>query len=148
VPMVLQGMGMGLVFVPISTLAFTTLPKATAAEAAGIYSLIRAVGSALGISILATYFSRSTQQTWSVLRGDVTPYSEALQRYLAPLHLGTQDPQGIALAARAVMHQAQNIGYIDSFWFATINFVFMLPLLLLVRTPKKPSSAPVHVSAE
>jgi DHA2 family multidrug resistance protein len=146
-PMMLQGMGMGLIFVPISTLAFTTLPKDTAAEAAGIYSLIRALGSALGISILATYFSRSTEQAWSLLRGEITPYSETLHAYLAPLHLGTQDPQGIALAARAVLHQAQNIGYIDSFWFATLNFAFMLPLLLLVRTPAA-SASPAKVSPD
>jgi MFS transporter, DHA2 family, multidrug resistance protein len=148
VPMMLQGMGMGLIFVPISTLAFTTLPKETAAEAAGIYSLIRALGSALGISILATYFSRDTQQNWSLLRGQITPYNEALQAYLAPLHLGVQDPQGIAFAARAVLHQAQNIGYIDSFWFATLNFVMMLPLLLLVRTPAKRAPAQMSASPE
>ncbi len=147
VPMMLQGMGMGLIFVPISTLAFTTLPKEVAAEAAGIYSLIRSVGSALGISILATYFSRSTQQTWSLLRGDITPYNEALRNYLGPLHLGAQDPQGVAMAAGAVLHQAQNLAYIDSFWFATTNFVLMLPLLLLVRTPAKSSAPPQHASA-
>ena len=137
VPMLLQGMGMGLIFVPISTLAFTTLPKEIAAEAAGIYSLIRALGSSLGISILATYFSRSTEQSWNLLRGEINPYNEALHSYLAPLHLGVQDTQGIALAAKAVMHQAQNMGYIDSFWFATFNFIAMLPLLLLVRTPPR-----------
>ncbi len=147
-PMILQGMGMGLVFVPISTLAFTTLPKTVAAEAAGIYSLIRTFGSALGISVLATYFSRSAQQNWGLLRGEITPYSDALHAYLAPLHLGVQDPQGIALAARAVMHQAQNIAYIDSFWFATLNFLVMLPLILLVRTPPKSAPAPAQVSAE
>jgi DHA2 family multidrug resistance protein len=147
-PMILQGMGMGLIFVPISTLAFTTLPKATAAEAAGIYSLIRTFGSALGISILATYFSRSTEQTWNLMRGEITPYSNALHAYLTPLHLGTQDPQGIALAAKAVIHQAQNIGYIDSFWFATINFVVMLPLILLVRTPKKGTAVSSPVIAD
>ena len=146
-PMMLQGLGMGLIFVPISTLAFTTLPKAIAAEAAGIYSLIRALGSALGISILTTYFSRSTEKAWSLLRGDINLYSEALHAYLAPLHFGVQDPQGIALAARAVLHQAQNIGYIDSFWFATINFIVMLPLLFLVRTPVSPAS-PAQVSLE
>jgi DHA2 family multidrug resistance protein len=147
-PMILQGMGMGLIFVPISTLAFTTLPKELAAEAAGIYSLIRTVGSALGISVLATYFSRSTQQSWSLLRGEITPYSDALHAYLAPLHLGVQDAQGIALAAKVVMHQAQNIAYIDSFWFATLNFVLMLPLILLVRTPAKGANAPVQVSPD
>lgn len=148
VPMMLQGMGMGLIFVPISTLAFTTLPKETAAEAAGIYSLIRSLGSALGISILISYFSRDTQQNWSLLRGAITPYSEALRSYLAPLHLGIQDPQGIALAARAVLHQAQNIGYIDSFWFATLNFVLMLPLLLLVRSSPTEKPASLQASPE
>ncbi len=153
VPMILQGFGMGLIFVPISTLAFTTLPKETAAEAAGIYSLIRAMGSSLGISILVTYFSRDMQQNWSLLRGPITPYNTALRSYLAPLHLGTPnqgilDPQGIHIAAQAVMQQAQNIGYIDSFWFATLNFVAMLPLLLLVRTPAKASPAQVQVSLE
>jgi len=141
-PMMLQGMGMGLIFVPVSTLAFSTLPKDIAAEAAGIYSLIRAMGSALGISLLATYFSRSTQQNWSLLRGEITPYSEPLRAYLAPLQLEAHDPHGIALAARAVLHQAQNLAYIDSFWFATLNFVLMLPLLLLVRRPApKPPAA-------
>ncbi|MBI3481225.1 MAG: DHA2 family efflux MFS transporter permease subunit [Nitrosomonadales bacterium] len=150
-PMMLQGMGMGLIFVPISTLAFTTLPKEAAAEAAGIYSLIRSLGSALGISILVTYFSRDTQQNWSLLRGAITPYNEALKTYLAPLHPDNSvilDHQGIATASRAVLHQAQNIGYIDSFWFATLNFVAMLPLLLLVRTPKKPATSPAPVHAE
>ncbi len=146
-PMMLQGLGMGLIFVPISTLAFTTLPKAIAAEAAGIYSLIRALGSALGISILTTYFSRNTEEAWSLLRGDVNIYSSALHAYLSPLHFGTQTHQGVAIAAGAVLHEAQNIGFIASFWFATLNFIFMLPLLLLVRTPATPASPP-QVSME
>ena len=104
-PLVLQGFGMGLVFVPISTLAFTTLPKAVAAEAAGIYSLIRSISSAIGIAILATYLSRSTQQQWSSLRGTINPYNEALTNYLQPLHLGL-DEKGIGVAARALFHQA------------------------------------------
>ena len=139
-PLVLQGFGMGLVFVPISTLAFTTLPKTAAAEAAGIYSLIRSISSAIGIAILANYLSRSTQMQWATLRGQINPYNEALFAYLQPLHLGLDD-KGIAFAARTVFHQAQNLAYIDSFWFATLNFVAMLPLLLLVRSPA-PNSAP------
>ena len=147
-PMILQGFGMGLIFVPVSTLAFTTLPKTIAAEAAGIYSLIRTFGSALGISIIATYFSRSAQKNWGILRGDITPYSDALHHYLAPLHLGTQNSQGIALAARAVMYQAQSIAYIDSFTFSTLNFVCMLPLLLLIRTPAKGAATPAPIVAD
>jgi hypothetical protein len=47
-----------------------------------------------------------------------------------------------------VLHQAQNIGYIDSFWFATLNFVMMLPLLLLVRTPAKAAPAQMQANPE
>jgi DHA2 family multidrug resistance protein len=146
-PLILQGFGMGLVFVPISTLAFTTLPKAAAAEAAGIYSLIRSISSAIGIAILATYLSRSTQQQWASLRGHINPYNEALTSYLQPLHLGL-DNKGIAVAARALFHQAQNAAYMDSFWFATLNFALMLPLLLLVRTPKNGAAPQAPVVAE
>ncbi len=134
-PLVLQGMGMGLIFVPISSLAFTTLPKTLAAEAAGIYSLVRSISSAIGIAVLATYLSRSTQQQWGELRGYINRFNGALTDYLHPLHLGLDD-KGISVAANAVFHQAQNGAYIDSFWFATLNFVVMLPLLLLVRSPK------------
>lgn len=147
-PLILQGMGMGLIFVPISTLAFTTLPKTLAAEAAGIYSLIRSIGSAIGIAVLASYLSHSTQQQWAVLRGDITPYNAALDAYLNPLHLTSSDPQGIALVARTVFHQAQNAAYIDSFWFATMNFILMLPLLLLIRPPVKGAGNPAPVVAD
>ena len=141
-PMILQGFGMGLVFVPISTLAFTTLPKAIAAEAAGIYSLIRAISSAMGIAILATYLSRSSQQQWGTMRGFINPYSIQLRQYLHPLHLTPAEPAGIEMAARTLFHQAQNAAYMDSFWFATLNFTLMLPLLLLVRSPKPGEGAP------
>jgi MFS transporter, DHA2 family, multidrug resistance protein len=146
-PQILQGMGMGLVFVPISTLAFTTLPKAVAAEAAGIYSLIRAMSSAVGIAILTTYLSRGSQRYWGMLRGYINPFNEALTTYLQPLHLTPHDGKGMALVAQTVLHQAQNDAYIDSFWFATLNFVMMLPLLLLVRQPKS-TVPPIPVVAD
>lgn len=139
-PVVLQGMGMGLVFVPITTLAFTTLPKQLGAEAAGIYSLIRAISSAVGIAILSTYLSRSGTQYWGQMRGYVNPFNNELSSYLHRLNLETLDPSAIAVAARAVLHQAQNAAYIDSFWFATLNFVMMLPLLLFVRPGKAPTT--------
>lgn len=145
-PLVLQGIGMGLIFVPVSTVAFTTLPKEIATEAAGIYSLIRAVGSALGISLLATYFSRSAQQNWSSLRSSIDPFNHAVNAYLAPLNLHSNDPQSIGLLAQAVMKQAQNAAYIDSFWFTSSNFVLMLPLLLLIKTPKTKATAPQAVA--
>jgi len=147
-PVILQGIGMGFIFVPITTLAFTTLPKIIAAEAAGIYSLIRSMSSAVGIAILSTYLSRSSQQHWNILRGYINPYNDKLADYLHPLHLGILDEKGIAIVARAVFHQAQNAAYIDSFWFATLNFALMLPLLLLIRTPKNGAAQPTPAAVD
>jgi DHA2 family multidrug resistance protein len=146
-PLILQGIGMGLIFVPVSTIAFTTLPKDIATEAAGIYSLLRAVGSALGISLLATYFSRSAQQNWSSLRGSIDPFNPAVSAYLAPLHLSNNDPQGLGILAQAVIKQSYNAAYIESFWFTSSNFVLMLPLLLLIKKPTKPTNADQPVVA-
>lgn len=87
-PMVLQGMGMGLVFVPMSPLAFATIPPQMAAEAAGLYSLTRTLGSAIGISVVSTYLSYSTRVNWAELRQYITPYNVHVQQFLAPLHLG------------------------------------------------------------
>ena len=58
---VIQGLGLGLVFVPISTVAYSTLPQSTRTEAAGIFSLMRNIGSSVGISIVMTLLSRNTQ---------------------------------------------------------------------------------------
>ncbi len=147
-PMMLQGLGMGLIFVPISTLAFTTLPKTIAAEAAGIYSLIRALGSAIGISILTTFYSREAEKAWSQLRGNVNIYNDALHAYLAPLHFNAQTHQGVAIAANAVFHEAQNIGFIAGFWFATLNFICMLPLLFLVKKTQAGIAQAMQASPE
>ena len=91
-PLMLQGAGMGLIFVPLSTLAFSTIQHEYTAEAAGIYSLIRSVGSAIGISIVSTYLAHSTQSQWELMRGAVTPYREAAAQYLHDLHLAPSSP--------------------------------------------------------
>jgi hypothetical protein len=83
-----------------------------------------------------------------LLRGDITPFSDSLHHYLSPLHLGSQDPKALALAAKAEMHQAQSIAYIDSFTFATINFMMMIPLLLLVKTPVKGANPQPSIVAD
>lgn len=136
-PLMLQGAGMGLIFVPMSTLAFSTIRHEHAAEAAGIYSLVRSVGSALGISVVSTYLARSTQAQWELLRGHVTPYSDAAARYLHGLHLAPSSPLGVQLLAQAVGEQARLAAFVDAFWLITASFAAMLPLLLLLRPARR-----------
>jgi DHA2 family multidrug resistance protein len=132
-PMFLQGIGLGLIFVPLSTLAYATLDRARSAEAAGIYSLVRTMGGAIGISIVSTALTRLTQTLWNQLGGHINPYNPALQGYFERLHLAPTDPHAIAILGRQLALQAEMLAMLDVFKLITWSFILMLPLLLLLR---------------
>ena len=146
VPLLLQGLGIGFIFAPLSAIAFSTLPRELATEGAGIYSLIRSLGASIGISLVTTYFARNTQASWDHLRGFVQPFNPALMNYLAPLHL-KPDGAGLAVIAQQVNLQAQMSGLIAAFWLITASFVVMVPLLLLLKPGNKSKDdAPVMMA--
>ena len=146
VPLLLQGIGIGFIFAPLSAIAFSTLPRELATEGAGIYSLIRSLGASVGISLVTTYFARSTQASWDHLRGFVQPFNPALMNYLAPLHL-KPDGAGLAVIAQQVSLQAQMSGLIAAFWLITASFVVMIPLLLMLKPGSNTKgSAPVVIA--
>jgi DHA2 family multidrug resistance protein len=147
VPTFLQGMGIGLIWVPVSALAFSTLPSSKSAEASGIYSLIRSVTAAIGVSMTSTYFARAIDSQWSLLRGHVNPFNPAVQAYLQPLDLQPYG-QGIAVLARTVATQSQLSAFVDSFWFITASFALMIPLVLLLRDRGHARLASVSTNAE
>jgi MFS transporter, DHA2 family, multidrug resistance protein len=132
-PAALQGLGLGLIFVPLSTIAYATLERSRMAEAAGIYSLVRTIGAAAGISVVTTLMSRQAQVIWNELGGHVTRYNQALIEYLRGLHLSPTDPQAMALVAAQIARQAEMGAMLDVFKVTTWSFLAMLPLVLLLR---------------
>ena len=132
VPLVLQGVGIGFVFVPLSAVAFATLPKMLATEAAGVYSLVRSIGSSIGISIVSVTMTRGTQASWGALRAYVDPYRLEVQQYLDPLRLKAHGA-GLAILARQVALQAQMLGLLQAFWLIVASFFAMIPLVMLLR---------------
>lgn len=146
-PVLVQGLGLGMIYVPLSTVAFATLPRADAAEAAGLFSLMRTIGSAIGISIVTTAFTRETQVGWNQIGGSVTPFNPAVNRYLAPLHLQGNSLQGAAVLAAEIGRQASMRAFIDGFMLVTVSFICMLPLVLLLSRGHAGASA-VKVAAE
>jgi len=132
-PAFLQGMGLGLIFVPLSTIAYATLERARMAEAAGIYSLVRTIGAAAGISVVTTLMTRQAQVIWNQLGGQVTRYNPALLDYLRSLHLAPTDPHAIALVAAELARQAQMGAMLAVFQVTTWSFLGMLPLVFLLR---------------
>src|SRR5258708_1918959 len=132
-PALLQGLGLGLIFVPLSTIAYTTLERSRMAEAAGIYSLVRTIGAAAGISILTTLMTRHAQVMWNELGGHVTKYNHALAEYLRPLHLSPPDPHAMAVVAAEIGRQAEVAAMLDGFKVTTWSVLAMLPLVFLLK---------------
>ena len=145
VPLVLQGVGIGCVFVPLSAVAFATLPKTLTAEAAGAYNLIRSIGSSIGISIVSVSMVRGAQASWGALRGYVDPFRPEVQQYLDPLHLKAQG-QGLALIAQQTALQAQMLGLLRAFWVIVVSFVLMIPLVMMLKPGRGAASSPAVIA--
>jgi len=146
-PVIVQGSGLGLIFVPLSTVAFATLPREQSAEAAGLYSLTRTIGSSIGISVIATMMTREAQVAWNQLGGHINLYNPAVSRYLALTGLKPTDPHAIFLFTHELARQAQMQGLIDAFVLVAWSFVIMLPFAFLLGSVGR-RAAPVAATAE
>ncbi len=112
-----------------------TLPPGLATEAAGVYNVIRSIGSSIGISIASVYMTRGGQASWSALRSYVDPYRFEVQHYLDPLRLKAQGA-GLALIAQQAARRAQMVGLLQAFWLIVASFVAMIPLVMLLKPPR------------
>jgi DHA2 family multidrug resistance protein len=129
----IQGLSIGFLAIPINIIAFATLPAAIRTEATSIYSLMRNLGSAIGISITGALLQTNTQVNHALIAGDVNPFNRALQTGTPAHYWGTGSAHGLAMLDRQVTHQATIIAYVDDFKLMLVLAVIVLPLLLLVR---------------
>jgi MFS transporter, DHA2 family, multidrug resistance protein len=132
----IQGISIGFLAIPINIIAFATLSSAIRTEATSIYSLMRNLGSAIGISITGALLQTNTQVNHAIIAEDVNPFNRALQSGPASQLWNTGSPHGIAMLDQAVTYQARIIAYIDDFKLMLVLAILVLPLLLLVRTPR------------
>jgi len=142
---VIQGLGLGLVFVPISTVAYSTLPAAARTEAAGIFSLMRNIGSSVGISVVMTLLSRGTQINHAELAERLTPFNAA-----AALQgqAGLSAAQNLAMLNGEVTRQASAIAFLNDFWLMMVMTVLAIPMLLLLKPIKHGGAPPALAAAE
>jgi DHA2 family multidrug resistance protein len=133
----IQGFGLGFIFVPLSTIAFSTLQPAYRTEAAGLYSLMRNLGSSVGVSVVATLLSKSTQINHSYLSENITPYATGVAQHFVPQEFGSEPAAVFGLINRAITKQAATIGYINDFSFMMWIAILAMPLVLLLRNPHK-----------
>jgi DHA2 family multidrug resistance protein len=134
-PGVLQGIGVGLVFVPLSTATFATLSPAMRAPGTAIYSLIRNIGSSIGISLVQTMLVRSTVAAHSSMVERVTTTNAAWANLRVAHAYDLARPTGAAALDAAVTLQATMIGYIDDFTLMLILTLAVMPLIFLIKPP-------------
>lgn len=134
VPTLIQGLGLGLVVVPLSTLALSTLSPHLRSEGAGLFSLMRTFGLSMGASIAITILTRNTQILWEQMRGSINPFNPELYIYLQRLNLTPTEPLATAVLAREVLKQASMISTLDVFVTITWSFAAILPLTLLLKS--------------
>jgi MFS transporter, DHA2 family, multidrug resistance protein len=130
---VLQGLGIGLIFVPLSTLAFTTLNPVYRAEGAGVFTLVRNLGSSAGISIMQALFSTNTSVVHSRLVEGLTPDNPVARILPAPFSL--TNPAGIAALNAEATRQSAMVAYIDDFHLMLYVAILLSPLLFLMKRP-------------
>ncbi len=144
---VLQGMGTGLLFVPLSALAFSTLPTAMRTEAAGIFTLLRSLGSSVGISIISAVQVQAMVAAHADLNSNIRPGNPILSTMARPIDLNNL--ASLAAINGEISRQAAMIAYIDAFKMIMIICFVALPLLVFMRQPKRRlAEETIHAAVE
>lgn len=134
---IVQGLGLGLAFVPLSTLTFMTLPAQYRNEGTALFSLVRNIGSSIGISIVTTYLSHRMQINHAVFAEYITPFNFGLQDAMQHGMYNIHSEAGLASIDSEVNHQAAVLAYLQDFRFMMFVVLAMFPLLGLLSKPKR-----------
>jgi DHA2 family multidrug resistance protein len=147
-PGVIQGVGLGLVFVPLSAAAFATLPSEMRPDGTAIFSLMRNIGSAVGISAAQALLVRNTQVAHLGLveklgAGNLDVPNSALANAF-----NLANPAGVVALNDEVTRQAAMIAYLNDYLVMLLLSVIVIPLLLFMRPAQKPPGGSEHIAVE
>lgn len=131
-----QGLGLGLIFVPLQALAFGTLDARFRTTAASLLNLARNLGGSIGISLVTTLLARNIQTSHEDLGSQVTPYSANIDLTMVQ-RLGQAGDSALAMLDAEVNRQAAMIAYLDDFHVMMLLTLAALPLVLLLRKAKR-----------
>jgi DHA2 family multidrug resistance protein len=134
-PQLLRGFGVGMTFVPLSTLAFSMLRQEDNAEAAGMRQLGRTIGASMGAALSSAIITRMAQVSFNQIGGKVNPSNPALANFLHHIHMHL-NATSAAIIGAIVGRQAEMRAYLDSFLVLGLSVLFTLPLLFAMKDIK------------
>jgi DHA2 family multidrug resistance protein len=141
---IVQGFGLGFFFVPLNTVTFSTMASEHRTEAAGLFNLMRNMGSSIGISVVVSLLIRGTQANHEELRTHLHPFNELMDTTRMPESWSLTESAGLLAMNHEVARQAAAIAYINDFKLLMIVTLLAIPLLLFLRDGRErgPSAAP------
>jgi DHA2 family multidrug resistance protein len=146
---VIQGFGLGFVFVPLSTMTFATLPVYFRNEGTALFSLVRNIGSSIGISMVITYLAERTQINHAAFAEYISPFNAATKMAMDNGSLNLNSPLGLSLIDARVTAEAATLAYLQDFRLMMWITLAACPLLLLLKVPpKKANAEKVEVAME
>ncbi|MCF6766133.1 DHA2 family efflux MFS transporter permease subunit [Thiotrichales bacterium 19S3-7] len=132
-PGVVQGFGMGLFFVPLSTLALQRLPDHMIAEGSGIFSFARNLGTSIGVSVMTTVLTQTSQAGWNTMIGHIRDDNPNYHTWLQSFNWHATDPLEITVAAQTITQQSTMIGFINSCYLGMIFLIVSIPFVFLLQ---------------
>jgi DHA2 family multidrug resistance protein len=163
-PRLVQGAGVGFIFVPLNTVALATIPRERMGNATALLNVVRNLGGAIGVALLTTLLARRSQTHQATLVGHVdmwdTETAERLHAWAA--HFAAQgadhftaERRAVSVLYQEVTRQAQLLAFADDFWVLFLLFcgsLLLLPMLQRVRIDAAPrtgdAEAPAPLHAE
>lgn len=137
--MAVQGFGLGVTFIPLQVIAFTTLAPALRTEGSAFVNLFRNIGAALGVSVCAAMLVQNIQALHEEIGAHVTPFNRALRHVPALDTLIDPDTaRGVAMLNRLVNGEATIIAYLNDFKLLLAVSLITLCLVPLIRPPPRP----------
>jgi MFS transporter, DHA2 family, multidrug resistance protein len=145
---VVQGAGLGFLFVPLSAATLATLPLADRTEGAGLFSLSRNIGSSIGISVVNTLLIQNTQANHAAIVPNVNAVNRAFENPTIAHAWNPLTAAGRAALDAMITRQSQIIAYIDDYKLLMIATLAVIPLLLVFKKASGRSAGDAVVLAE
>ena len=149
---VFQGFGFGLVFVPLSTVSFLTLPNHLRTDGTSMLTLLRNVASSIGISIVIAQLTQGTRRTYAILSEHINPFNHALQMPDVRGIINLSTDAGRAMADKMVAVQAQIIAFSQDYQLVMLFILVSIPLAIMIGSTKaalrKQTAGPEHAVME
>jgi DHA2 family multidrug resistance protein len=143
IPGIVQGFGLGLVFVPLSAATFATMQASLRPDGTAIYSLVRNIGSSIGISVVQMLTTRNTATVHASMVEHLTAFNAGTFS-----NFGTNTIAGLAAINQEITRQAAMVAYVDDFIFMLVATLAVAPLILFIRPAHQPVNAQEHVAIE